>query len=176
MKSDIQPTRRELITSGLALGAASLVAPSELAAAPSNFSVTLHSATLRHVVRRIDAIAMPTVAPPPAPTGTRDVELNRPSDIPGDFATIRNFRLNGTAGQVAVPPGTYGTFTANGTNGFTLGVAGATVPAVYNLKAFRLIRAAGPRAGGRGDGARLPGSGLVLGSPRPLSRRILQHA
>ncbi len=50
--------------------------------------------------------------------------LNGSGQNPGDFATIRNLTLNGGAGQVAVPPGTYGVFTANGTAGFILGVAG----------------------------------------------------
>ena len=56
----------------------------------------------------------------------------------GDFATLRNLTLNAGAGQVAVPPGTYGHFTANGPSGFTIGVAGATEPSVYNLQGLIL--------------------------------------
>jgi rhamnogalacturonan endolyase len=103
--------------------------------APYNFTVTLNgSSVLRHVVRRVDSIALPTVAAPPAPAGTRQVALNRAGQAVGDFATLRDLTLNSKVGQIAVPPGTYGAFTANSGNGFTLGVSGATEPAVYNLQ------------------------------------------
>jgi hypothetical protein len=77
---------------------------------------------------------MPTVAAPPAPAGTRDVVLNNASQSAGNFSTLRDLTLNGNVGQVAVPPGTYRNFTANGGSGFTLGVVGATIPAIYNLQ------------------------------------------
>ena len=85
-------------------------------------------------MRRTDAVAFPTVAAPPSPTGSRTVVLNSPRQSPGDFGTIRHLILNSHAGQVAVPPGTYGLLIANGNSGFVLGVPGATEPAVYNLQ------------------------------------------
>ncbi|MDD2763154.1 MAG: Ig-like domain-containing protein [Opitutaceae bacterium] len=104
-------------------------------AAPSSYYVTLNgNASLRHVVRRTDPVTLPVVDPPPAPTGTRNVSLNQPGQSPGDFATLRNLTLNGNAGSVAVPPGTYGSFTANSGSGFILGVAGATTPSLYNFQ------------------------------------------
>ncbi|MCX6953572.1 MAG: Ig-like domain-containing protein [Verrucomicrobia bacterium] len=107
-------------------------------------TVTLNgSAVLRHVVRRTDAVALPAVAAPPAPVGTRSVSLTNNTQTPGDFATLRNLTLNGTAGLVVVPPGTYGAFSANGATGFVLGVAGATEPAVYNLQSLSLNALAG---------------------------------
>jgi len=81
---------------------------------------------------------MPVVAAPPAPLGTRSVTLNNASQDAGDFATLRNLTLNGSNIAVAVPAGTYGTFTANGNNRLILGVAGATTPAVYNLQGLTL--------------------------------------
>ncbi|HTT57235.1 MAG TPA: ExeM/NucH family extracellular endonuclease [Opitutaceae bacterium] len=120
------------------------------AAAPSNYTVTLNgNAVLRHVVRRTDPIAMPVVGAPSAPAGTRDVAVNKAGQAVGDFATLRNLTLNGNAGTVAVPPGTYGTFIANGGGGFVLGVAGATDAAVYNLQGLTLngnaqLQVAGP--------------------------------
>ena len=90
---------------------------------PASRSPLNGGASLRHVVRRIDPATLPTVAPPPPPAGTRDVVLNGPGQSPGDFATLRNLTLNGGAGTVAVPPGTYGRFIANGSAGFVLGVA-----------------------------------------------------
>lgn len=109
------------------------------AGAPTNFTITLNgSAALRHVVRRTDAIALPAVPPPPAPTGTRNVALNAPADSAGDFATVRNLTLNGHAGARAIPAGTYGALTANGQSGFVLGEPGATTPAIYNLQSLTL--------------------------------------
>lgn len=106
---------------------------------PSNHRVTLNGrAVLRHTVRRIDAIALPAVDAPPAPGGSRDVAINHSTQSPGDFSTLRNLTLNGNVGAVAVPPGTYGNFIANGGSSFVLGVAGATEPAIYNLQGLTL--------------------------------------
>ncbi|HVT73916.1 MAG TPA: ExeM/NucH family extracellular endonuclease [Lacunisphaera sp.] len=138
------------------------------AATPTNFTVTLNgNAALRHLVRRTDPIAMPVVAAPPAPAGTRNVSLNKASDSPGDFATLRNLTLNGNVGQVEVPPGTYGDFTANGNSSFVLGVAGSSNPAVYNLQNLALngnsrLVIAGPVALTLANGASLNGN---VGSP-----------
>ena len=108
-------------------------------AAPSGYTITLNGgASLRHVVRRTTPVAFPAVAAPPLPAGTRDVVLNGPGQDPGDFATIRNLTVNSNGGQIAVPPGTYGVFTANSTAGFILGVADATTPSVYNLQGLTL--------------------------------------
>ncbi|HWA27178.1 MAG TPA: MBG domain-containing protein, partial [Lacunisphaera sp.] len=105
------------------------------AATPTSHTVTLNgNAMLGHLGRRVDALAMPVVAPPPAPAGTRNVSMNSASQSPGDFATLRNLTLSGSAGMVAVPSGTYGNFSASGNSGFILGVAGSTEPAVYNLQ------------------------------------------
>ncbi|MDP2136850.1 MAG: MBG domain-containing protein [Candidatus Didemnitutus sp.] len=106
---------------------------------PSNYTVTLNgNALVSHVVRRTNAIAMPVVAAPPAPAGTRVVSLNRAGQSPGDFATLRDLTLNGNVGAVAVPPGTYGKFTANSNGTFTFGVAGGTDPVIYNLQGLTL--------------------------------------
>ena len=105
------------------------------ATTPSNYTVTLNgNSLLRFLVRRTNPIAMPTVAAPPASTGTRDVVINNASQSAGNFATLRDLTLNGNVGQVPVPPGTYRNFIANGGSGFTFGVVGGTVPAVYNLQ------------------------------------------
>jgi hypothetical protein len=86
-------------------------------ASPSGQTITLGgNATVNHIIRRIDPIVMPAVGAPPAPQGTHDVVLN------------------GNAGQVVVPPGTYGTLSAAANSGFVLGGPGATTPAVYNLQ------------------------------------------
>ncbi len=138
------------------------------AATPTNFAITLNgNSTLRHIVRRTEPIAMAVVAAPPAPAGTRNVTLNKASDSPGDFSTLRNLTLNGSAGQVEVPPGTYGDFTANGSSSFVLGVAGSSTPAVYNLQNLALngnsrLVIAGPVVLTLANGTTLNGS---VGSP-----------
>jgi rhamnogalacturonan endolyase len=108
-------------------------------AAPSNYGVTLNgSAMARYLVRRVNPIAMPVLTAPQAPAGTRNVVLNRTTDVIGDPATIRNLTLNGRVGMVALPPGAYGVVTVNGGSGLVLGVAEATEPAVYDLQQLRL--------------------------------------
>ena len=103
--------------------------------APGNYTITLNNgARLRHVVRRTNAITLPAVGAPPPPAGTRSVSLNSPGQSPGSFATLKNLTLNSNAGQIVVPPGTYGSFTANSGAGFTLGVAGAVAASVYNFQ------------------------------------------
>jgi len=107
--------------------------------APATHSVSLNTnALVRNVVRRINPVTMPVVAAPPAPTGTRIVSLSTAGQSAGDFATLRNLSLSGTAGMISVPAGTYGSLIASGSTGFVLGVAGATEPAVYNLQSLSI--------------------------------------
>ena len=147
-------------------------------ASPSSYTVTLNGrAVLRHVVRRTDASAFPALAAPPSPTGSRNVVLNSPGQSPGDFGTIRNLTLNGDAGQLAVPAGTYGTLIANGNSGFILGVPDATEPAVYNLQSLTLNRAStlqvvGPVVLNVASGVTLNGTGGASGHPGRLLLNI----
>jgi endo-1,4-beta-xylanase len=106
---------------------------------PTNYTITLTgNAALRHVVRRTDPVAFPTVPAPAPPRGTRTVILTSPGQSPGDFATLRNLTVIGHVGTIAVPPGSYGVFIVNGRNTLQLGVPGGTEPAVYNLQALIL--------------------------------------
>jgi DNA/RNA endonuclease G (NUC1) len=108
-------------------------------AEPANYQVTLNGrAVLRYLVRRTDPVELPVVAAPPAPVGTRSVNVNTASQSVGDCATLRDLTLNGNAGSVAVPPGTYGNLTANSRTTLVLGVIGATSPSVYNLQSLTL--------------------------------------
>ena len=106
---------------------------------PSGYTLTITgSASLRHVVTRTDPIELQDVASPPAPAGTRDVQLRRAGDPLGDPATLRNLEVSGNTGSVAVPPGTYGKFTISGRNTLVFGVEGSTERAVYNLEELAL--------------------------------------
>jgi RHS repeat-associated protein len=105
------------------------------AAPPTNYSISGNgSFSLRHVVVRTNTVSLPTVAVPPLPAGTRDVTLSNAGQSAGSFATIRNLTIGGSAGNVTVPPGTYGNFSVSGKNSLTLGVPGATQPAAYNFQ------------------------------------------
>jgi endoglucanase len=109
------------------------------AVSPADYGITLNNrAVVRYVVRRVDPQAMPVVTAPALPTGTRNVTLARTGQSAGDFATLRNLTLGGSAGAVAVPPGTYGAFTADGNSSLVFGVAGATEPATYDLQGLTL--------------------------------------
>jgi hypothetical protein len=108
-------------------------------ASPSNYEITLNGQpAIGRIVRRTNAVTMPVINTPPSATGTRSVKLNKSSDSAGDFASVRDLTVNGSVGQVAVPPGTYRDLTATGSSGFTLGVAGATTPAVYYVRNLTL--------------------------------------
>jgi fibronectin type 3 domain-containing protein/regulation of enolase protein 1 (concanavalin A-like superfamily) len=122
-------------------GAPSFVGTKEAtgSASPANYALTLNSGSvLRYAVRRVDAIAMPAVTAPAAPTGTRSVTLNSPSDSAGDFSTVRDLALGGNAGIIAVPPGAYGNVSLTGSSGLVLGVVGATEPSVYSLQNLQM--------------------------------------
>lgn len=113
-------------------------------AQPEGYRITLNSgANVSRLVTRTDPIALPAVATPPTPSGTRDVVVNQSGQSLGNPATIRNLTLNSGAGTVAVPPGTYGQWTANSNTSFVLGVAGASTPSVYNLQSLTLNSGSG---------------------------------
>jgi rhamnogalacturonan endolyase len=147
------------------------------AATPTGYQVTLNSGTvLRYLVRRVDAIAVPVVPAPQRPAGTRHLALNSPGQSIGNVATLRDLTLNSKAGEVAVPPGAYGVFTANGSSTLVLGSAAVAEPAVYHLQALTLnsgarLRLLGPvviRLGGDlvvNGTLGTPGQSLVVESP-----------
>src|SRR5215207_4950626 len=119
-------------------------------AQPTGYAVTIKgSAVLRHVVTRTDAVEVEDIPLPPAPAGTRDVELRQAGATIGDPATLRNLDVSGNVGSVAVPPGTYGSFSVGARNKLVLGVEGSTELSVYNLAELSLtggseLRLVGP--------------------------------
>ncbi len=106
---------------------------------PSDYQVTLNSnSTLRYVRRKTDPVALDQLPDPPMPSGTRDVTLTQPGDNPGDFGTIRDITLSANVGTLEVPPGTYGSFSANSQSLFIFGETGSLQPLVYNLQQLTL--------------------------------------
>ena len=97
-------------------------------ASPGGYTVLLNgNCSLNYLRTRTTPVSLPVVPLPPQPGGARNVTINNPGQSIGDAATLRNLTLNGNAGSVAIPPGTYGAFTANGGCAFTLGVAGGAL-------------------------------------------------
>lgn len=108
-------------------------------ASPSDFSITLGGfGFVQRIVQRTDPVSLVPAAAPASPSGTRSISLNSAGGNIGDPATLLNLTLNGNAGAVAVPAGTYGTLTAHGQSKFVLGQSGATTPALYQLQALNL--------------------------------------
>lgn len=147
---------------------------------PSGYPIAISGrATVRHLITRTDPIELPAVPPPPAPAGTKDAPEHIAPDSIVDWPVIRNVRLKGNDGVIAVPPGTYGRFTASGRTGFEIGVAGATSPSAYNLEELELsgaaeLRVAGPVVLTVRNGVML-GGGAVAGASdnaRHLALRI----
>ena len=57
---------------------------------PTGYSVSVGgNAHLRHLITRTDPIGLETIPTPPAPAGTRDVELNKAGASIGDPSTLR---------------------------------------------------------------------------------------
>ncbi|MET0625293.1 MAG: VWA domain-containing protein [Pyrinomonadaceae bacterium] len=145
------------------------------AAEPTGYAVTLTgNATLRHLITRTNPVEIDGVEPPPAPAGARDVTLTQAGQSAGDWATVRALTVQGKAGSVTVPAGTYGAFSASSHTTLVFGVAGATTPAVYNLDSLSLsggsqLRVAGPVVLTVRNGITLSGSTLGAGDePRRL--------
>ncbi len=147
-------------------------------ATPDNYNLTLAGrAVVRYVVRRTDPVPLAAVNAPPLPSGTRDVALRSANDSAGDFATIRNLAVSGNAGQVVVPPGTYGTLSTSGRAGFTFGVAGSTSAAVYALQSLTLngssqVEIVGPAVLIVAHSVTASGSTSFTGPPAWLTVRI----
>jgi hypothetical protein len=150
----------------------------EGASDPANYQVTLNgNAVLRHLVRRVDPIAMPTVAAPAAPAGTDSVTLNQASQNVANWSTLLNLTLNGNAGVRTIPPGAYGNLTVNGNSSVILGIADATEPALYSLQNLVLngnstLQVVGPVILTLANGVTLNGSAGSSAHPEWLTLRI----
>ena len=120
------------------------------AATPANYEIILKgTAALRHVVRRTDPVTLAAALPPPLPAGTQNIRATNASQVPVALAAVRDLTLSAQAGNVAVPPGTYGDFAANAGCGFILGVSGSPVAAAYNFQRLTIgagaeLRVVGP--------------------------------
>jgi hypothetical protein len=113
------------------------VVPGSGSATPGGYNVTLNgNISLRYLRTRTTPVSLPVIPPPATPAGTRSVTITSAGQSIGDPATLRNLTLDGTVGQVYVPPGTYGNFVIHDSNGLTLGVT--NVITTYNLQNLTL--------------------------------------
>jgi hypothetical protein len=148
------------------------------ASTPGSYEITVGgNSRLQRVVRRTDPWGLPVVNAPASPAGTRRVTVNSSTTAVGDFATVRDLTLNGNAGQVVVPPGHYGEFSASGSNAFAIGITGGTEPAAYSFQRLTLTGSAGLRILGPvvvtlANGAVVNGAIGTAGHPEWLALRI----
>ncbi len=106
---------------------------------PSDYSLILKGkVSVGNINTRTDPVLLSQVQPPPDPTGTRKVVLQKSSDDPGDFSTILDLTVKGNAGNCSVPPGNYGIFKVQGGNGLIFGISGSSIPSVYNFQELHL--------------------------------------
>ena len=95
------------------------------------------SGTVEGSLQQMPADNWPAVPAVPRPTQKALVKVsNRDQTI--NWRTVRNLSLSSGVGQIAVPAGTYGNFSAAANSGFTLGTAGAVTPSVYNFQELAL--------------------------------------
>lgn len=145
---------------------------------PSDYAVTLvGSVRLDRLITRSDPLALPAPIPPPTPSGTRDLTITRAGTDLGDPTTLRNLTLLGEAGEVTVPPGTYGQFAAHGDNIFVLGIANATQPSIYNVQSLDLtgtssLRLLGPIVINTANKVALTGQARLDTNPRWLRLNV----
>ena len=117
---------------------------------PTGYTVTINSGSAFNYLRtRTTPTTLPAVSAPPAPTGTRSVNINTSSQSIGDPATLRDLTLNSSVGAVSLPAGTFGNITVNSSgSSLVIGVAGGVVPTVYNFQNLTLnsgsLKVAGP--------------------------------
>lgn len=131
---------------------------------PSGYSININSSvSLRHINTRVDPIVINPVSPPPNPTGTTNLVLNAGQTVTS-FTNVRDITLNSNYGQLVVPPGTYGNFTANTNCGFTLGIDNQNT--VYNLQGLTLNSSAQIQI--RGNVILNVGNNLNLGTPTTI--------
>jgi RHS repeat-associated protein len=147
---------------------------------PTGYSVSIsNNASLRHVITRTNPISLTPVPAPAATAGTRDVSLTKAGETISDAATLRHLSISGKAGAVAVPPGSYGKFTATSHTQLVFGVEGATVPSVYDLEDLSLsggseLRLLGPvKLNVRGN---VSLSGSTIGAANDPQRLLLSVA
>jgi hypothetical protein len=111
------PGTPTLRTSGNAMVAGTINAGGT--ATPTNYQVSLSgNALLRYLVRQVNPVAMPTVAPAPS--------------------SNRNVTLNGNTPPTTLASGNYGTVIVNGNTTLIVGVAGATTTSIYNIQNLTL--------------------------------------
>ncbi|MBI4850186.1 MAG: hypothetical protein HY819_00010 [Acidobacteria bacterium] len=97
---------------------------------PTGYSININNnVSLKHVVTKTDPITLPSVTAPRS-LGRLNLSLS-PGQTVSDFSIVRDITLNSNYGQLVVPPGSYGDFTAFSNSGFTFGIDGQNT--IYNL-------------------------------------------
>lgn len=149
ISGDLRVSGRPALTVSGAAGYGALV---DLTAGPiASFPViTLEGgARVQRIVRGAEPVSLALPVPLRPVAGTRSVALLRPTDVAGDFATVKHLTVGAGAGARMIPPGAYGDLALEGKATVVLGVAGATSPAFYQFSQLQLaaqasVMVAGP--------------------------------
>ena len=105
------------------------------AALPANYNVTINGrVVLGGIKNKVDPAPLPSTTAPAATAGTRIVTLNKVSDSPGNFATLRSLTLNSSGLSVTVPPGRYESLTVNGGSSLNFQAGTTANPALYEIQ------------------------------------------
>ncbi len=109
---------------------------------PSGYEIRLEDDSfVERIVNRtfLEANDLPEVVPVVPSTGTRKVDIKKPTDTIGDASTIEELHLHLGRGEegkiiVSLPGGSYDKIAVHDGSTLVLGTAGATEPEIYNIK------------------------------------------
>jgi prepilin-type N-terminal cleavage/methylation domain-containing protein len=139
---------------------------------PTNYSITFNSSAILEgkVIRRHNAPAFPTIAPPPPADSNGSISLNNPPGKALSSSQYANITINtSSVGDVRLTAGHYGNLTANNGTSFVLGdPQNPEVTQYYSFQSLNLNSGAGLKIVGKvvitvGNGINL-NSGSVLGN------------
>ena len=105
--------------------------------APSGWSIILNgNAQLGKLRTRTTPVALPVIATVQTTTGTQNITINQPNQTVANWTVVRDLTLQGNHPSVAMPPGRYGKVAISSQGTLTLGIAGSSSPALYQLQSL----------------------------------------
>lgn len=107
---------------------------------PANYSVhLLPGSSVDYIIRQVAPSSVGKPLKPKPPKGKRSVVIETPGQDPGSYASLRDLTMMENTGFLAIPPASYGNFSALAGSGFILGVEGAMEPVGYHFQSLSLL-------------------------------------
>ena len=101
-----------------------------------DYTIQLNNgAKVGNIVTRTNAVTLPIVALPVAPTGQSHVNLN-PGDSVEDWSVVKSLNINSDVGDVVIPAGSYQNIQVGSGSNIVLGTANG--PSVYHFSQLQL--------------------------------------